>query len=219
MVRRIGTKTPKVLTKRRMIRKNPRTRMCTWLLQKMSNSAVLQYLMKTYLPAHAKWFKRRSTALDKQVLLTSKPSMLSKRTISFMSFNFPEDVYDSAWAQATGEEGSGSSGDTSDWLQKGYTLENYLNSGSSVYTIDTGKSRGTTFKIDTGGYVFSWLIWFRCWNQLHEYGDHSHTWSDVTDNTQFCFSKILQMEIISELLVMSEYILKLVKSVLLHTVL
>ena len=30
-----------------------------------------------------------------------------------------------------------------------------MSSGSSVYTIDTGKTRGTTFKIDTGGYVFS----------------------------------------------------------------
>ena len=29
-------------------------------------------------------------------------------------FNFPEDVYDSAWAQAKGEEDPGSSGDTSD---------------------------------------------------------------------------------------------------------
>ena len=28
-------------------------------------------------------------------------------------FNFPEDVYDSAWAQATGEEDPASSGDTS----------------------------------------------------------------------------------------------------------
>ena len=33
-----------------------------------------------------------------------------------------------------------------------------MNSSSSVYTIDTGKSRGTTFKIDTGGYVFSCLF-------------------------------------------------------------
>ena len=29
-------------------------------------------------------------------------------------FNFPEDVYDSAWAQATGEEDPGSSGNLSD---------------------------------------------------------------------------------------------------------
>ena len=33
-----------------------------------------------------------------------------------------------------------------------------LNSGSSVYTIDTGKTRGTTFKIDTGGYVFFMFV-------------------------------------------------------------
>ena len=33
-----------------------------------------------------------------------------------------------------------------------------MSSSSSVYTIDTGKSRGTTFKIDTGGYVFSCLL-------------------------------------------------------------
>ena len=29
-------------------------------------------------------------------------------------FNFPEDVYDSAWAQATGEEDPGSTGNMSD---------------------------------------------------------------------------------------------------------
>ena len=33
-----------------------------------------------------------------------------------------------------------------------------MSSGSGVYTIDTGKSRGTTFKIDNGGYVFSCLF-------------------------------------------------------------
>ena len=43
-------------------------------------------------------------------------------------------------------------------LQKGYRPEDYLNSSSSVYTIDTSKTRGTTFKIDTGGYVFSCLF-------------------------------------------------------------
>ena len=33
-----------------------------------------------------------------------------------------------------------------------------MNSGSSIYTIDTGKTRDTTFKIDIGGYVFSCLF-------------------------------------------------------------
>ena len=39
-----------------------------------------------------------------------------------------------------------------------YNPSDYLNSGadaSHVYTIDMGKKQGTTFKIDTGGYVFS----------------------------------------------------------------
>ena len=33
-----------------------------------------------------------------------------------------------------------------------------MSSGSSVYTIDTGKTRATKFKIYTGGYVFSCLF-------------------------------------------------------------
>ena len=67
-------------------------------------------------------------------------------------------MYDLVWAQATGEEDPGSSRNISDSLQKGYTQEDYLSSGSSVYTIDTGKTRGTTFKIHTDGYVFSCLF-------------------------------------------------------------
>ena len=42
-----------------------------------------------------------------------------------------------------------------------YDLSRYLNSSvdtSHVYTINTGKNRGTTFKIDTGGHVFSSLF-------------------------------------------------------------
>ena len=95
----------------------------------------------------------------RQVGVTNIKTINAVEKDNFMHvFNFQEDVYDSAWAQAKGEEDPGSSGDTSDWLQKGYTPENYLSSSSSVYTIDTGKSRGTTFKIDTGGYVFSCLF-------------------------------------------------------------
>ena len=42
-----------------------------------------------------------------------------------------------------------------------YDPSRYLNSGmdtSHVYTINTGKKRGTAFKIDTGGHVFSCLF-------------------------------------------------------------
>ena len=115
--------------------------------------------------------------------------MLSKRTISCMSLTFPEDVYDSAWAQVTGEEDPGSSGNISNSLQEGYTPENYLSSSSSVYTIDTGKTRGTMFKIDTGGYVFSCLFDSGAEISCMNMENSSHTWSDITDNTQFYFSK------------------------------
>ena len=91
--------------------------------------------------------------------ITDIKSVNAVKKDNFMHvFNFPEDVYDSAWAQATGEEDPGSSGNISNQLQKGYTPGNYLSSSSSVSTIATGKTRGTTFKIDTGGYVFSCLF-------------------------------------------------------------
>ena len=37
------------------------------------------------------------------------------------------------------------------------------------------------FKIDTGGYVFSCL--FDSGAEMHEYGNCSHTWIDITNNT------------------------------------
>ena len=42
-----------------------------------------------------------------------------------------------------------------------YSPSIYLNSGtdsSNVYPINTGKKWGTTFKIETGGYIFSCLF-------------------------------------------------------------
>ena len=39
---------------------------------------------------------------------------VEKDNFMHMCFNFPEDVYDSAWAQAMGEEDPGTSGNLSD---------------------------------------------------------------------------------------------------------
>ena len=50
----------------------------------------------------------------RQVGVTDIKTINAVEKDNFMHvFNFPEDVYDSAWAQATGEEDPGSSGDTS----------------------------------------------------------------------------------------------------------
>ena len=67
---------------------------------------------------------------DRQAGVTDIKTINAVEKDNFMwVFNFPEDMYDAAWAQATGEEDPASSGDTSNWLQKGYTPENYLSSG------------------------------------------------------------------------------------------
>ena len=51
----------------------------------------------------------------RQVGVTDIKSVNAVKKDNFMRvFNFPEDVYDSAWAQATGEEDPGSSGNISD---------------------------------------------------------------------------------------------------------
>ena len=51
----------------------------------------------------------------RQAGVTDIKNIYTVKKDNFMHvFNFPEDVYDSAWAQATGEEDPGSSGDTSD---------------------------------------------------------------------------------------------------------
>ena len=61
-----------------------------------------------------------SVMIQEKVNSTRQAGVTNIKTINavekdnFMHvFNFPEDVYDSAWAQATGEEDPGSSGDTS----------------------------------------------------------------------------------------------------------
>ena len=76
-------------------------------------------------------------------------------------FKVSENVYDAAMSQVNGETLSKILGNSSDWLPSLYTPGSYLNVGSKsagVYTINKGKERATTFKIDTGGYVFSCLF-------------------------------------------------------------
>ena len=50
----------------------------------------------------------------RQAGITDIQSVNTVKNDNFMHvFNFPEDVYDSAWAQVTGEEDPGSSGNIS----------------------------------------------------------------------------------------------------------
>ena len=77
--------------------------------------------------------------------------------------NITDETYDatqSAIQQADRDE-TPSSAPSTDWLYKGYDPSTYLKApgpAREVFFINQGRTRGTTFKIDTGGYVFSCLF-------------------------------------------------------------
>ena len=80
----------------------------------MSNSIVLQDSMRTFLPAQCKIFQEKVDSARQAGVTDIKTINVVEKDNFMRVFNFPEDVYDSAWAQATGEEDPASSGDTSD---------------------------------------------------------------------------------------------------------
>ena len=76
-------------------------------------------------------------------------------------FKIPEQLYDAAFTQVISEATPKNPREEADWLPTRYTPSDYLDSGkdnSQVFTIDKGMAWGTTFKIDTGGFVFSCLF-------------------------------------------------------------
>ena len=76
-------------------------------------------------------------------------------------FKVPEQLYNAAYTQVIGQTTPKILGNVSDRLPSLYSPSSYLNSStdsSHVYTIATGKKWETTFKIDTGDYVFSCLF-------------------------------------------------------------
>ena len=76
-------------------------------------------------------------------------------------FKIPEQLYDAAFTQVISEATPKNPGEEADWLPTRYTPSDYLDGGkdtSQVFTINKGTAWGTTFKIDTGGFVFSCLF-------------------------------------------------------------
>ena len=110
-VKRTGTKTTRVPIRRKMTKRNPRTRMSTLSLTKDCCPAGFDENI----------FACTCRMIQEKVNSTRQSGIMDIKTVNavekdnFMHvFNFPEDVYDSAWAQATGEEDPGSSGNLSD---------------------------------------------------------------------------------------------------------
>ena len=81
---------------------------------------------------------------------------------SFCNFvKIPEQLYNAAFTQVVGEFTPEILGNDTDWLPTRYNPSEYLNCGkdpSQVFTINKGTEWGTTYKIDTGGFVFSCLF-------------------------------------------------------------
>ena len=114
MVRRIGTKTSKVPIRRKRAKKESKDKDVYLMLTKD---------VKFHCPAgfDENIFTCTCRMIQEKVDSARKSGITDIKTVNtvekdnFMHiFNFPEDVYDSAWAQATGEEDSGTSGNISD---------------------------------------------------------------------------------------------------------
>ena len=114
MVRRIGTRTPKVLTRRRGNKKESKDKDVYLTLTKDVKFCCPAGFDENIFACTCRMIQEKVNSA-RQAGVTDIKTINAVKKDNFMHvFNFPEDVYDSAWAQATGEEDPGSSGDTSD---------------------------------------------------------------------------------------------------------
>ena len=106
--------------------------------------------------------------LHKKVEQAKRPGSDNAKTINTIEcenfcnfFKIPEQLYDAAFIKVVGKLTPEILGKDTDWLPARHTPSEYLNCGngsSQVFTITKGTEWGTTFKIDTGRFVFSWLF-------------------------------------------------------------
>ena len=113
MVRRTGIKTPKVLTRRKKRRKESKDKDVYLTLTKDVKFCCPVGFNENIFACACKMIQEKVDSA-RQAGVTDIKTINAVEKDNFMRvFNFPEDVYDSAWAQATGEEDPASSGDTS----------------------------------------------------------------------------------------------------------
>ena len=163
MVRRIGIKTPKVLTRKKEDKKESKDKDVCLTLTKDIKFCCPAGFDENIFACTCKMIQEKVNS-TRQAGVTDIKTINAVEKDNFMRvFNFPEDVYETLHGHRLQVRRTLlHQGTPLIDYKKGTQPENYLSSSSSVYTIDTGKSRGTTFKIDTGGYVFSCLFDFRC---------------------------------------------------------
>ena len=114
MVRRIGTRTPRVPTKKKDDKKESKDKDVYLALTKDVKFCCPAGFNKNIFACACRMIQEKVDSA-RQAGVTDIKSVNAVKKDNFMHvFNFPVDVYDSAWAQATGEEDPGSSGNISD---------------------------------------------------------------------------------------------------------
>ena len=113
-VKRIGTKTTRVPIKRRMTKKESKDKDIYLTLTKDVKFCCPAGFDENIFTCACRMIQEKVNSA-RQSGITDIKTVNAVEKDNFMHiFNFPEDVYDSAWAQATGEEDPGSSENLSD---------------------------------------------------------------------------------------------------------
>ena len=129
MVRRIGTKTPRVLTRRKKIRKNPKDKDVYLTLTKDVKFCCPTGFDENIFACVCRMIQEKVDSA-RQAGITGIKTINTVEKDNFMRvFNFPEDVYDSAWAQAQERRTLVHQETPPIDYRRATQPENYLNSG------------------------------------------------------------------------------------------
>ena len=113
-VRRIGTKTTRVPTRRKMTRKESKDKDVYLMLTKDVKFHCPAGFNENIFTCACRMIQEKVDSATQSGITDIKSVNAVKKDNFMCVFNFPEDVYDLAWAQATGEEDPGLSGNISD---------------------------------------------------------------------------------------------------------
>ena len=114
MVRRIGTKNTKNSYQKKNNKKESNDKDVYLTLTKDMKFCCPAGFNENIFTCACRMIQEKVNSARQSGITDIKSINMVKKDNFMHIFNFPEDVYDSAWAQATGEEDPGSSGNISD---------------------------------------------------------------------------------------------------------
>ena len=115
MVKRIGTKpTTRVPIRRKMTKKESKDKDVYLMLTKDVKFCCPAGFDENIFACACRMIQEKVNSARQSGIMDIKTVNAVEKDNFMHTFNFPEDVYDSAWAQATGEEDPGTSGNLLD---------------------------------------------------------------------------------------------------------